>query len=202
MEPLLQDVRYAFRQLRKNPAFATVAVLTLALGIGANTTIFSVMNATFLQIEPDRPVSQARSMEEIVHDSIGSRRFPAVLLSAFALLALVLVAVGIIGVVSYSVAQRTQEIGIRIALGACSGDVQSLIVSASMKWVLMGVAVGMGASMGLARLLGNLLYEVKPSNPLLLGAVALLLTAVAALASYIPARRACKVDPMVALHYD
>jgi putative ABC transport system permease protein len=89
-----------------------------------------------------------------------------------------------------------------MALGACSVDVLNLIVSASMKWVLLGIVVGIGASMGLARLLGNLLYEVKPSNPLLLGAVALLLTAVAALASYIPARRASKVDPMVALHYD
>ncbi|HTA23619.1 MAG TPA: ABC transporter permease [Terriglobales bacterium] len=154
------------------------------------------------EIEPDRPVSESETMENIVQDSLGSRRFPTFLLSAFALLGLVLAAVGIVGVVSYSVAQRTHEIGIRVALGARAADVLKLMLSGSMTWVAVGIGVGIAGSLGLTRLLGTLLYDVKPSNPIVLGTVALLLTCVGLLASYIPARRAAKVDPMVALRYE
>jgi len=153
-------------------------------------------------VEPDRPVSGLETMGNIVQDSLGSRRFPTLLLSAFALLALVLAAVGIIGVVSYSVSQRTHEIGIRMALGACASDVLKLMVSGSMTWVVVGIAIGAAGSLGLNRLLGTLLYSVKPWNPGVLGAVSLLLTCIGLLASYIPARRAAKVDPMVALRYE
>ena len=117
-------------------------------------------------------------------------------------IALVLAAVGIIGVVSYSVAQRTQEIGIRMALGALPADMLQLIVNGSMTWVLVGVGVGIAGSLGLTRLLGTLLYGVQPTNPAVLGTVSLLLASVAFLASYIPARRAAQVDPMVALRYE
>ena len=151
------------------------------------------------EVEPDRPVSDFETMQNIVQDSLGSRRFPTLLLSAFALLALALAAVGIIGVVSYSVAQRTHEIGIRMALGACAADVLKLMVSGSMTWVLVGVGVGIAGSLGFTRLLGTLLYEVRPSNPVVLGTVSLLLTSIGLLASYVPARGAAKVDPMVAL---
>jgi putative ABC transport system permease protein len=151
------------------------------------------------EVEPDRPVSEFETMQNIVQDSLGSRRFPTLLLSAFALLALLLAAVGIIGVVSYSVAQRTHEIGIRMALGARAADVLTLMVSGSMTWVAVGVGMGIAGSFGLTRLLGTLLYEVKPSNPTVLGTVSLLLTGIGLLASYIPARRAAKVDPMIAL---
>jgi putative ABC transport system permease protein len=154
------------------------------------------------QVEPDRPVTGLETMQDIVQDSLGSRRFPTLLLSAFALLALMLSAVGIVGVVSYSVAQRTHEIGIRMALGACAADVLKLMVSRSMTWVAVGVGVGIAGSLGLTRLLGTLLYEVRPSNPVVLGTVSLLLTSIGLLASYIPARRAAKVDPMVALRYE
>jgi putative ABC transport system permease protein len=125
-----------------------------------------------------------------------------VLLSCFAGLALALAAVGIVGVVSYSVAQRTREIGIRMALGAHKTDVLKMILNGSMRWVLVGIGVGVVASIGLNRLLETMLYGVKPGNPLVLGSVALILTSVALLASYIPARRAAKVDPMVALRYE
>src|SRR4029077_9991699 len=153
------------------------------------------------EVEPDRPVSGIETMQNIVQDSLGSRSFPTLLLSSFALLALVLATVGILGVVSYSVAQRTHEIGIRMALGARAVDVLKLMVSGSMTWVVVGVAVGVAGSLGLTRLLGTLLYNVKPSNPLLLGTVSLLLTTIGLLARYIPARRAARVDPMVALRY-
>jgi ABC-type lipoprotein release transport system permease subunit len=167
---VLQDFRYALRQLRKSPGFTLVAVITLALGLGANTTIFSVMNATIL-----KPPS-FRDSDRLV--------------------------LGILGVVSYSVAQLTHEIGIRMALGAGAVDVLQLMVTGSMTWVVVGVAVGAAGSLGLTRLLGTLLYDVKPSNPVVLGTVSLLLTGIGLLSSYIPARRAAKVDPMVALRYE
>jgi len=141
-------------------------------------------------------------MQDVVNGSVGSRRFPAFLLAGFAALALALAAVGIIGVVSYSVTQRTREIGIRMALGAARTDVLKLILSGSMVWVAAGIALGIMASLGLTRLLGTLLYGVKPGNPLVLGSVSLVLASVALLASYIPARRAAKVDPMVALRHE
>ena len=130
---------------------------------------------------PDRPVSGFETMEQVVHDSTGSRRFPMLLLSTFSLLALVLAAVGVAGVVSHSVAQRTHEIGIRMALGAGTLDVLKLMVTGNMAWVLAGLSVGIAGSAGLTRLLGNLLYEVRPLDPLVLGAVVFLLAAVALL---------------------
>jgi putative ABC transport system permease protein len=130
---------------------------------------------------------------------MGPRRFPTVLLAAFGILALVLAAVGISGVVSYSVAQRTHEIGIRMALGARPVEVLDLVVRRSMGWTLAGVGVGITASFGLTRLLSGLLFGVRPVDPLVLGAAALAVAAVALLASYIPARRATKVDPIAAL---
>jgi putative ABC transport system permease protein len=154
------------------------------------------------QVEPECPVSDVALMRDIVSGSVGARRFPALLLSGFAALALTLAAVGIIGVVSYSVTQRTQEIGIRMAMGAARGDVLRLILSGSMGWVLVGIAVGVVASLGLTRLLGTLLYGVRPGNPLVLASVSIVLASVALLASYIPARRASRVDPMVALRYE
>jgi putative ABC transport system permease protein len=146
-------------------------------------------------------VTNPETMEEVVRDSTGSWRFPMLLLSAFAALALALAAVGIFGVVSYSVTQRTQEIGIRMALGAQAGDVLRLMVRGSMVWALAGVGAGIVGALGLTRLLQGMLYGVRPGDPLVLGAVALLLTVVALMASYIPARRAARVDPMVALRY-
>jgi putative ABC transport system permease protein len=148
---------------------------------------------------PDRPISGVETMEDIVHDSTGSRRFPMLLLSTFAVLALMLAAVGIVGVVGYSVAQRTHEIGIRMALGARAFDVLNMVVRGSMGWVLAGIAIGIAGSLGLTRLLRDLLYGVRPADPVVLGAVSVLLTIVAGIASYLPARRAAKVDPMVAL---
>jgi putative ABC transport system permease protein len=154
------------------------------------------------EIEPEQPVSNIGSMEEVVRDSVGTRRFPMLLLTVFALLALALAAVGITGVVSYAVVQRTHEIGIRMALGAQPRDVLQLMVQGSMVWSLAGVVVGIIGAMAVTRLLSALLYGVRPTDPWVLGVVSLLLTGVALLASYIPARAATRVDPIVALRYE
>jgi putative ABC transport system permease protein len=148
---------------------------------------------------PDRPVSSFDNMEDVVRNSTGSRRFPMLLLSVFSVVALVLAAVGVAGVVSHSVAQRTHEIGIRMALGAGTLDVLRLMVNINMVWVLAGLAAGVAGSAGLTQLLEGMLYEVRPLDPTVLGAVSLLLAAVALLASYLPARRAAKIDPIAAL---
>jgi putative ABC transport system permease protein len=121
------------------------------------------------------------------------------LLSVFSVLALVLASIGIVGVVSHSVAQRTHEIGIRMALGAETLDVLRLMVNSTMAWVVVGLVAGIAGSAGLTRLLGAMLYQVRPLDPMVLGGVSLLLSAVALLASYLPARKAAKIDPMTAL---
>ena len=154
------------------------------------------------EIEPNRPVSHVETMEDVVSDSVGPRRFPMLLLIAFAALALALGAVGILGVVSYSVTQRTHEIGIRMALGARTVDVLELVLRGSMTWVLAGIGLGIAGSIGLTRLLRDLLYGVRPADPVVLATVSAVLAGVALVASYIPARRAAKVDPTVALRYE
>ena len=150
----------------------------------------------------EQPVYSVRSMEEIVSASIAGRRFSMLLFGIFAALALVLAAVGIYGVISYSVAQRTHEIGIRVALGARPGDVLRVVVAQSMTPVLIGVAIGLAASLGLTRLMANMLYGVKASDPATFCAVALVLSAVALAASIIPARRATRIDPTMALRHE
>jgi putative ABC transport system permease protein len=178
-------------------------VMTVVLRTTSSPVAFIVRAKRALaEILPDRPVSNVDTMEDVVRDSTGPRRFPMLLLSGFALLALVLAAVGIAGVVSYSVTQRTHEFGLRMALGARTIDVLSLVVGRSMKWALAGMGIGIAGSVGLTRLLSGLLYDVRPADPVVLGAVGLLLAGIALLASYLPARRATKVDPIVALRYE
>jgi predicted permease len=143
-----------------------------------------------------------RPMEEIVARSISTQRLTMFLLSIFSALALVLSAVGIYGVISYLTGQRTHEIGVRVALGASRGDVLRMVLGQGLKITLIGVAIGLAAALGFARLITTLIYGVGASDPITFASVAILLSGVALLACYIPARRAMRVDPIVALRYE
>lgn len=156
----------------------------------------------FLAVDGQLPVSKIRTMEQVISDSTARQNFNMLLLSIFAALALLLAAIGIYGLMSYTVEQRTQEIGIRMALGAGRGDMLRLVITQGMRLTGIGVVLGLAAAYGLTRLLASLLFGVKANDPLTFAAVAGILAAVALLASYIPARRATNVDPIIALRYE
>ena len=151
-------------------------------------------------------LQQARSVEQILDDSLSRRRFTLNLLGVSALLALLLSAIGIYGVVAYSVTQRAQEIGIRLALGAQAGDVIKLIIGRGIAPVLLGLAFGLAGAFALSRLMtsltAGLLFEVRPTDPATLTSITLLLVVVALLACYLPARRGTKVDPLTVLKHE
>jgi putative ABC transport system permease protein len=153
-------------------------------------------------INRDIPISGVRTMDEDVSSSVATPRFNTILLGVFAALALALAAVGIFGVISYSVAQRTQELGIRRALGADSWSVMRLVLMQGLGLAGIGLAVGLAGAFAVTRLLGSLLFEVTATDPMTFSVVAAILVVVALLASYIPARRAATVDPMVALRWE
>jgi len=153
-------------------------------------------------VDRNQPVSNVRTMNEILAEEVAQRRIGMTLLAAFAALALALASLGIYGVLSYSVAQRRQEIGVRMALGAGRKDVMRMVLADGMRLAAAGVAVGLGVSFALTRLMAGLLFGVSASDLRTLAGVTLLLTLVALVACYIPARRATKVDPMIALRYE
>ncbi len=144
----------------------------------------------------------SKTMSDIIADSLAAKRFAMVLLGAFAVLALLLSCIGIYGVISYLVGQRTQEIGIRMALGARASSVSLMVLSQAGKMALLGVGAGLLTSLGLGRLIANMLFGVNAHDPLTFLGVAVLLLVVALAACYLPARRASRVDPMIALRYE
>jgi putative ABC transport system permease protein len=150
-------------------------------------------------LDKDLPVFSIRSMDQLLGNSLAQRWLTLVLLASFALLALLLASIGIYGVIAYSVRQRTHEIGVRIALGAQAGDVLQLVLKHGMKLALLGMAIGLVSAVVLTRWMTTLLFDVKPIDPLTFAAITVLLMLTALLACWIPARRATKVDPMVAL---
>lgn len=165
------------------------------------TSLSLTVKKAMAEIDPDQPVTRIMTMQQVLSESIGDWRFYMQLLGVFAFVAVLLAAVGIYGVMSYSVNERTHEIGIRVALGAHSSDVVGMVTRQGLKLTAAGVAIGAGLALGLARLITTFLFGVKPSDPTTYLAVAVGLTAVALLACYIPARRAARVDPMVALSH-
>jgi putative ABC transport system permease protein len=165
-------------------------------------SLTSAIRASVVAIDKDQPIFDVHTMQQLVDDSISTRRLTLVLLGIFSALALILAAIGIYGVMAFSVALRTQEIGIRMALGAQQKDVLRLILGQGARIAFFGVAVGLVAAAALARLLSSLLFSVSASDPITFAAVSILLVAVALLACYIPARRALRVDPIIALRYE
>ena len=166
------------------------------------SVVASAIREAVRAIDKDQPVDKITTMSSVVSASIVDRSFYMQLLGTFASLAFILAAVGIYGVVSYSVAQRTREIGIRVALGARRRDVLGLVLREALRLTALGVALGLVGAFVATRVLRSLLFEVKPTDPATFICLSLLLTFVALLASYIPARRATKVDPLVALRYE
>lgn len=168
-----------------------------------------IMIAFFLVVWPsewdqetDLPIAEVKTLNDVVSDSMAESRFSVLLLGAFGVLALLLVAIGMYGVISYNAAQRTQEIGIRIALGAQRGDVLRMVLRYGVRIAAMGIGIGLAAAFGVTRLLNSFLYGVGATDPVTFVSVVILLVLVAVAACYIPARRAIRVDPIVALRYE
>jgi putative ABC transport system permease protein len=166
------------------------------------TSLTSLAQSAVWSVNKDVPLANVRTMQEVIANSVQRRRFSMLLLAIFAGVAMVLAAIGLYGVMSYSVAQRTKEIGIRMALGARRPDVVALVVKQGMALVLMGIVAGTVLSLAMTRLIAGMLFGISATDPLTFAGVAMLLGAVAFLANYLPARRGASVDPMVALRYE
>ncbi len=189
------------------PAFAgkLVALLPISLVVrtaGAPAGIAAALDRAVWSVDPEQPVTEVRWMGEILSRSLGLERFGSLLLGVLAVIALLLAAMGIYGVLSYLVEQRTREIGVRMALGATGGAVQRMVVRQGMTAVLAGVVLGLGGSLALTRLLASLLVGVSVHDPAAFALAPAILLAVALFASGLPARRASRMDPVVALQRD
>jgi putative ABC transport system permease protein len=193
--------------LSQNPIYVTYLNLAVRVAPDHNNPTSLSRLATNIRnqvqaIDQNEPVNQVVMMDERLSNSVAGRRFQMFLLSAFAAMALVIAIVGIYGVISYAVSQRTHEIGIRMALGAQASDVLRMVVWRGMRLTLIGVALGLAAALALTRVMKNLLFNVSATDPSTFAGIALLLLSVACVASFIPARRATKVDPLVALRHE
>jgi predicted permease len=148
------------------------------------------------------PAARVRTMEQVVIESTAREKFNTTVLGLFAFVALILASIGLYGLMAYAVEQRTLEFGIRLALGAESGNLWKMVVGQALVFAAAGIAIGLAAAFGLTRLMSSMLFEVKPTDAFVFGSVSLILGSIALLASYIPARRATKIDPIVALRYE
>jgi putative ABC transport system permease protein len=169
---------------------------------GDPSLLSAAIQHEMLSVDNQLAASKIRTMDQVISESTARQNFNMLLLTIFAGLALLLAAIGIYGLMSYTVEQRTQELGIRMALGAERGDMLKLVVRQGMLLAGVGGVIGLAASFGLNRLLANLLFGVKATDPITYAAVAVILVSVALLATYIPARRATKIDPAIALRYE
>ena len=154
------------------------------------------------EVDDEQPLYNVRTMNDVIGDSVAMPRFSTQLISLLTAVALTLTIIGVYGVISYSVSQRTHEIGIRMALGAQSPQISRMIIAQGLRLAFLGIAVGLLAALLMTRLMTSLLYDVSAKDPLVFIAVPALLVGVVLAACYIPARRAAKVDPMIALRYE
>jgi predicted permease len=187
------------------PAFGEFRSFSLMLAVrttGKPEGIVSAVSAAVHDLDPEVPLLDIRTMDDFISESLSPQRLNMLLLMAFAGLALLLASIGIYSVLSYSVRRQVREIGIRMALGAQCRDVLQMILRQGARLALLGVAIGLAAAIGLTRLMASQLFGVSATDPLTFAGVALLLIAISLLACYLPARRAAKVDPMVALRYE
>jgi putative ABC transport system permease protein len=189
-----------YRQAATYPAFSPRDLIIRASG--EPTSLVPAVRQAIREVDPYQPLAYIRTMDEVLNRVTAERRMGMILLTAFAALALLLAALGIYGVLSYFVVQHTSEIGVRMALGAQPGDVLRLVIGKGMRLALLGVGLGLVGAFTLTGLMKSLLFEVQATDPLTFGLIALLLTLVALVACYIPARRATRVDPLVALRYE
>jgi len=165
-------------------------------------SVLAGIKAQVRTVNPEQPVSEIRTMEQVLGESLAKRKFSLVLIAMFAALSVLLAAIGVAGVMAFIVSQRTQEMGIRMALGARQNDVFALVLGQGLRMALLGLLIGLAAAFGLTRLLSGMLYGVKPGDPLTFALVSAFLVGVALLACWLPARSATRVDPAVALRYE
>jgi len=187
------------------PPYGNYSPREMTLAVRTSADPASTSNAVREQVlatDKDLPLYHIATMDHLVSDSVAQPRLNLSLISAFAVLALLLAAVGVYGVMAYAVTQRTQEFGIRMALGASRGDVLKQVIQEGGRLAALGLVLGLGAALALTRVMASLLYGVAPTDPVALAAAAIVLAVVALAACYLPARRATRVDPIVALRYE
>jgi putative ABC transport system permease protein len=198
--PVKAEMYLPYRQIASHPWYGPRDLVVRTAGDPLK--LVPAVRQVIRRVDPDQPVSNVATMEELLTRETGSRRLGMILLSTYSGLALLLAALGIYGVLSYVVAQQTPEIGVRLALGAASRDILGMVLKRGASLVFIGVTIGALAAFALTRLMGSLLFGVSATDPVTFVGIALLLTVVALAACWFPARRATKVDPMVALRYE
>jgi predicted permease len=197
--PAAEPSEELYAPLQQEPPLGAYLIVR---SVGDPVTIAGALRGAIAGVDSNEPVSELLTMEQRLSTSISPQRFRTILLSIFAGLALLLSAAGIFGVISYWATQRTREIGIRMALGAKRSDVLRLVLGQGMRLTAIGVGLGLAAAFAFSRFIASLLLGVGPDDPLTFAGVTLVLTGVSALACWIPARRAARVDPIVALRHD
>jgi putative ABC transport system permease protein len=193
------NVEEVYLPLEQNPWPATTLIVSSPVNSQA---LVAAVRSKIAEVDPNLPITGIATMEQIVSTSVAQPRLIAQFVGLFAGSALLLAAIGIYGVMAYSVAARTQEMGIRMSLGAESGDILRLVIGQGMRLALLGVGIGVVGSLALTRLLASLLFGVRAADPFVFGAATLVLVICAFVACYLPARRATRVDPMIVLRYE